>query len=261
MCFLDRNGKDSDEGWGRETHYTLWELGFNAYKELGSPDLDCLIQLRETCLELFPAFVDTLQYGIDAGVIKVVGHIEVDDDGNPLPQEPTPIYEMGFDWLALAIAKSLYSLSKQAVPIDFPADLANELPVVLNYSILLAVDDALIAYQLRDSSSFGDAISQITEMAWLAEEIKNRPLMEQKARKDVARNAASAKLAKDPKQAAKREVRKLWDDWQSGRTLHKSAAAFARHVVDSTPAIESEESVKRWEREWRKEAKSKRQRS
>jgi len=135
--------------------------------------------------------------------------------------------------------------------------LEHDLVSILNYSILLKVDSALICYQLGQGSAFGDAIAEISEMAHLAREIANRPLLEQKARKDVARKAAAAKLANDPKQAAKSEARKLWAQWRARPPLHRSAAAFARFVVKTLPIIESEEAVKRWEREWRKEADKK----
>ena len=71
-----------------------------------------------------------------------------------------------------------------------------------------------------------------------------------KGRKLTAQKAAKAKLAKDPKQAAKTEAYKLWQDWQSRKTLHKSGAAFARYVVDLT-AIEDTGTVQRWMRIWR----------
>lgn len=73
------------------------------------------------------------------------------------------------------------------------------------------------------------------------------------ARKAVAKKAAQAKLANDTKQAAKAKAKELWRDWQAGRTLHKSGAAFSRYVVQSLPAIESTESVSRWMRQWRTE--------
>lgn len=254
--FLDKNGKDTDKGWGKKTNYTLWKLGFDAYEALGSPDRDALIKMRDGCLEAFPVLVEFLESGQKAGFITIVADMDVDDDGNPKQLEPTPIHEMGFDWLAYACAKALLSVIKAGAPTEILAELSVDFVDMLNYSILLAIDDALISYQLGQGSAFGDAVAEIVEMASLANEIKSRPLVEQKARKDVARNAAAAKLANDPKQAAKRDARRLWEDWQSGRTLHKSAAAFARYVVDTIPAIESEESVRRWGREWRKEPKS-----
>lgn len=255
-CFLDKDGKDTDKAWGKRTNRTLWELGLQAYEDIGSPDRENLIQIRERCLEIFPVLVEFIATGIDKGHITVVGYIDTDDDGNPVDFEPIPVHEMGFDWLAHASAKAwLSEIEAAAAPAtaDF-ADFGHDLVSILNYSILLAVDDALICFQLGQSSAFGDAIAEISEMAHLAREIANRPLLEQKARKDVARKAAAAKLANDPKQAAKAEARKLWADWQTGKTIHRSAAAFARFVVKTLPVIESEEAVKRWEREWRKEA-------
>jgi hypothetical protein len=64
------------------------------------------------------------------------------------------------------------------------------------------------------------------------------------------------KNARDPKQIAKAEAFKLWEDWQAGRARHKSGAAFARHVVDKLPLIESTKTVERWVTQWRKDAKA-----
>ncbi|MUV14589.1 hypothetical protein [Noviluteimonas gilva] len=68
---------------------------------------------------------------------------------------------------------------------------------------------------------------------------------------------ARVKLANDPKQAAKVEVKRLWSDWQRGTTTHRSGAAFARYAVERT-AIESPDTVTRWVREWQKERKGRR---
>lgn len=71
----------------------------------------------------------------------------------------------------------------------------------------------------------------------------------------LAKKAAQVKLGNDQKQAAKPEIKKLWDDWRAGKVIHKSCVAFARHAVKEWPIIESEETVKRWERDWRKESR------
>jgi hypothetical protein len=71
---------------------------------------------------------------------------------------------------------------------------------------------------------------------------------------EKARAAVSAKLANDPKQAAMRETFKLWQEWCAGRTIHRSAAAFARHIVSKFPAIESPMTVQRWVTTWSREA-------
>lgn len=55
---------------------------------------------------------------------------------------------------------------------------------------------------------------------------------------------------RDGKQAAKAEVFKLWQEWQAGKTLHKSGAAFARFVCNRFSALESPISVERWARNW-----------
>lgn len=69
-------------------------------------------------------------------------------------------------------------------------------------------------------------------------------------------HGAREKLKRDPKQAAKAQARKLWQDWQAGRTLHKSGAAFARHVVRELPILESTKVVERWTREWKAACKN-----
>lgn len=61
---------------------------------------------------------------------------------------------------------------------------------------------------------------------------------------------AMARLAKDPKQAAKAEAFDRWKDWQGGKTLHKSGAAFHRYVCGQFPVITSTKTVERWCREW-----------
>ncbi|MDE2382809.1 MAG: hypothetical protein KGL71_11460 [Xanthomonadaceae bacterium] len=71
-----------------------------------------------------------------------------------------------------------------------------------------------------------------------------------KALKQKARKAIKAKLQNDPKQAAKAEAFQMWQDWQAGKAIHASGAAFARHVVEQT-AIEDTNTVQRWMRGWR----------
>jgi len=72
---------------------------------------------------------------------------------------------------------------------------------------------------------------------------------------DRARKAAMARVRNSPQAAAKNEAFKLWQDWQSGKTLHKSGAAFHRFVIEKLPAITSPKSVERWCRDWRDAAK------
>lgn len=69
-------------------------------------------------------------------------------------------------------------------------------------------------------------------------------------RSALAKHAAAAKLQNDPKQKAKLEAHKLWQDWQARPTLYKSGAAFQRDVVAKLPLIESTKTVERWCRGW-----------
>lgn len=57
---------------------------------------------------------------------------------------------------------------------------------------------------------------------------------------------------------AKPHAKELWDQWQDGKTRHKSAAAFDRHVTHTLPDITSTDTVKRWRtKEWGPQAKKK----
>lgn len=58
---------------------------------------------------------------------------------------------------------------------------------------------------------------------------------------EKARAAASTKLANDPKQAAMRETYELWQAWRAGKSVHKSAAAFARAIIAKHPVVGSGE--------------------
>jgi hypothetical protein len=73
---------------------------------------------------------------------------------------------------------------------------------------------------------------------------------------EKAKAAISTKLANDPKQAAMRETYKLWQAWCAGKSLHRSAAAFARHIVRQFPVIESPMTVQRWVTTWNRQARS-----
>ncbi len=107
--------------------------------------------------------------------------------------------------------------------------------------------DVMCAMLAKQELLKGTCISATSVLATLAQ-VKKRQ-----------HKGIEAKLRNDPKQAAKADARKLWNNWQTGQTLHKSQAAFARHVVDAFPVIENPKSVERWATQWRKEAQTKRQ--
>ncbi len=75
---------------------------------------------------------------------------------------------------------------------------------------------------------------------------------------EKVRAGAATKLARDPKQAVMPEAFKLWQDWRAGKTIYKSAAAFARAVIDKYPIIENPQTVQRWVTAWSREAERKR---
>lgn len=77
-----------------------------------------------------------------------------------------------------------------------------------------------------------------------------------KAALEERRLGGKAKAANDPKQKAKSEAFALWKDWQTGETLHKSGAAFARYVVDKLDVLDSTKTVERWVTQWHREAKA-----
>lgn len=109
---------------------------------------------------------------------------------------------------------------------------------------------------------------QLIHVAGVAQELRTRlhevkdstelsnSIEVKRALSELGKKGARAMLANSAKQAAKAKAHELWKDWQAGREIHKSGAAFARYVVQRLPAIESEESVKRWAREWAAESKA-----
>lgn len=76
-------------------------------------------------------------------------------------------------------------------------------------------------------------------------------------RSDIARDAVYKKLAADPKQKAKAQVRERWDEWKkdpldrNGQRKYKSESAFARKMQDKYEDLESQIVIQGWCREWR----------
>jgi hypothetical protein len=68
-----------------------------------------------------------------------------------------------------------------------------------------------------------------------------------------ARKAAQAKLANDPKQQAKDEVKQCWLLWQEKPLSYKSKAAFAKDMLEKFGDIlESQKVIEGWCRDWEK---------
>lgn len=66
----------------------------------------------------------------------------------------------------------------------------------------------------------------------------------------VAIQGAFAKLAIDPKQKDKLQVRDCWDEWKKHPDRYKGKAAFARDMLDKFESLKSQPVVERWCREW-----------
>ena len=84
-----------------------------------------------------------------------------------------------------------------------------------------------------------------------------RTYSEAMTRSSMAQEGALRKLANDPKQAAKAEAFKLWQQWHQGKIQHRSGAAFARYVIENLPTITSTKVVERWATGWQRNAAKK----
>lgn len=128
----------------------------------------------------------------------------------------------------------------------------DELAKHFSLALLLLIETRKTSQSRADTAhkwaELGKDMSERAEAAQaVARDSIHKVMMQTAARK----RGAMLKLANDPKQADKAKARALFDDWQDGRTIHASGAAFARHVVDIT-SIEDTNTVQRWIREWRK---------
>jgi hypothetical protein len=115
---------------------------------------------------------------------------------------------------------------------------------------LLEIDHALIQNDLK----FGGAIRSALAAAEMLD--RARSLMPHEnslrlARKQLATNAAAAKLNNDPRQADKRFVRECWDEWQREPERYESQAAFARDMMAKCAHLTSVAVVERWCRAWK----------
>ena len=99
---------------------------------------------------------------------------------------------------------------------------------------------------LREQFKFCVQMYNVCFIAWSLENIEGP----RRHATRLASKAAKAKNKIDPKQRAKIDAKKLWQDWQNGKTLHKGAAAFARYVCKQYPVIENPTTVERWARKW-----------
>lgn len=71
-------------------------------------------------------------------------------------------------------------------------------------------------------------------------------------RASFSSKGAQARLANDPKQKAKEEVKLCWLSWQEHPTRYKGTAAFARDMLDKfNDTLESHKVIEAWCRRWK----------
>jgi hypothetical protein len=91
-----------------------------------------------------------------------------------------------------------------------------------------------------------------TQMTKLSAELHQRQELEMRRdiRKSLAQAAARQRVATDPKQVAKQQVRECWDIWKGEPSRYKSKSAFAKDMLSKFEQLESSEVIQRWCREW-----------
>lgn len=115
---------------------------------------------------------------------------------------------------------------------------------------LLEIDYALIQNDLKDGGAIQSALLA-AEMLDRARALMPHENSLRLARRQLATNAAVAKLNNDPRQADKRFVRECWDEWQREPERYESQAAFARDMMAKCAHLTSVAVVERWCRAWK----------
>lgn len=77
---------------------------------------------------------------------------------------------------------------------------------------------------------------------------------------ETAKRGAAAKLAADPKQAAKAKIKVRWAEWQDGRlpsgVTYRTNADFARQMAAEFPVITDPNTISGWATAWSKYRKN-----
>jgi len=69
--------------------------------------------------------------------------------------------------------------------------------------------------------------------------------------------AVKAKLAKDPKQIAKSQVKECWVEWQNKPTNYRNKSKFAKDMMQKFEELDNQSVIVRWCSEWEKTALNK----
>jgi hypothetical protein len=149
-------------------------------------------------------------------------------------------------------------------PDIFPFKLADD-PVATPGNLCAAMGLAVLDYALllRTTSSIDDVID-VFGAAWhfalVARSLNRQDMGHQfdiKSRSARMSRAAANRYSKDPKQAAKAQVKECWRRWREEQPdSYRRTTWFARDMLAKWPnELTSEAVVSRWVREWDREAR------
>lgn len=179
------------------------------------------------------------------------------DDPEVIATELAPLLSMGLaqekgvtgaekarrEWLAEWLVRT-HSPQELAMLALAASETAQGLLGQIN-PLLKGIDAQTDYHELLNAISKAEHTLQRKTAVWEAKK---------EARRETARKGAAAKLERSPKQAAKSQAFKLWEDWQANKLRFRSGAAFALYVVKELPELTSPKVVEGWVTEWRRAA-------
>lgn len=116
--------------------------------------------------------------------------------------------------------------------------------------VLLETDDTQHAPVI--TLLYGDALEARAYWIGLVMTAREKKL----GRIEATKKAASARHAKDPKQAAKAAARALWVEWQEGNHPKlRTDSQYAQEVMRRWPVLVNEKTITQWSTAWRKQAR------
>ncbi len=232
---------------------TVWDAGLIAYEYLGGTrdGMDNLERYRE-CVSLASSFLnDTFAPDLMKGVHS--DHVGL-SEGTPKDFEEA---WKDYDWVEkLDIFLQSIDHANARSGNDTSVLVGEQFKPVVAAALLRRIDDAIIS----DFFDGDGLIENVVDIVELRDRIK--PSSTQKLtidaaigadRKKIGRTGAAARLAKDPKQADKQNVRDCWERWQKNRHEYKSKSAFARAMLEKYENLESHRVIERWCKEWESE--------
>jgi len=245
-CFVEPNGKQGKE-LNPDTE-ALFDIGREVYKRLPDgytkEDFD---QAYSSHWEFIDNLRQTFQKMESDGKIKGV---------NEAGEVIAPLWSDLADNQVLDLAWQLFpkmKLGADSVPVQMLAE-------AFLFHAFYEIDSAIIGSYLDGREAIAAAIAATNALAnAVAIESGNDRLQE--ARREMAYRAALAKIAKDPKQTAKRDIFSCWQVWQEEPDRYDGKADFARKMLDRVKekcncmegkckCLKSHDVVKRWCGEW-----------